>query len=111
MLRADGRVNSGVEVDITHVYPVNGQEDVTDKVGAVRRVHVSVVRNEPRFHEEDQEWWLPQVETELQAAISAAVMAIGVAEIPQADGRVRESEETLLESIPVYEDLDGADYN
>ena len=38
-------------------------------------------------------------------------MAISVAEIPQADGRVRESEENLLEIIPVYEDLDGADYN
>ena len=47
----------------------------------------------------------------MQAAISAAVMAISVAKIPQGDGRVRESEETLLEIMPVYEDLDGADYN
>ena len=54
---------------------------------------------------------LPQVETDLQAAISAAVMAINVAEIPQVDGRVRETEEILLEFIPVNEDMDGADYN
>ena len=63
------------------VYPVNGQDVVTGDDRAVRRVHVSVVRKEPRFHEEAQEWWLPQVETELQAAISASVMAISVAEI------------------------------
>ena len=57
-------------------YPVKGQEDVTDKVSAFRRVHISVVRKEPQYHEEAQEWWLLQVKTELQAAISAAVMAI-----------------------------------
>ena len=54
--RADGRVNSSAEVDRTQVYPVNGQEVVTDKVSAVRRVDVSVVCKEPRFHEETQEW-------------------------------------------------------
>ena len=51
------------------------------------------------------------METELQVVINAAVMAISVADIPQTDGRVRESEETMLKFIPVYEDLDGADYN
>ena len=51
------------------------------------------------------------METELQAAIQAAVMAIGAAEIPQVDSPAGESETTLLEFIPVYEDLDSADYN
>ena len=45
------------------------------------------------------------------AAISAAVLAIRVAEIPVAVSCVGESEMTLLDIIPVYEDLDGADYN
>ena len=83
----------GLELDRTtvHGYPqarecaadsVSSQEKVTDEVSAVRKVHVSVVHKEPRFHEEAQEWWLPQVETELQVAIQAAVIAIGAAEIP-----------------------------
>ena len=90
---------------------ISSKEKVTDKDRAVRKVHVSVVRKEPRFHEEAQEWWLPQVETELQVAINAAVMAISVAEIPQVGSPEGEPETTLLEFIPVYEDLDGADNN
>ena len=39
-------------VDRTQVYPVNGQDVVTDEGNAVRRVHVSVVHKEPQFHEE-----------------------------------------------------------
>ena len=59
-----------------------------------------MVRKEPRFHEEAKEWWLPQVETDLQVAINAAVMVIGVAEIPQVGSPGGDPETTLLELIP-----------
>ena len=69
-------------------------------------IHVSRVPKEPQYHEETQEYWLPQVKIELQAAISAAVMGVRVAEIPVADSRVGESEMASLEIIPVYEDME-----
>ena len=36
------------------VNSASSQEKGTDEVSAVRKVHVSVVRKEPRFHEEAQ---------------------------------------------------------